>query len=343
MGVALKEIITSKEIGLPDLKNKVLAVDSYNLLYQFLTTIRTRDGSLLTDSSGNVTSHLIGLFSRVTSFMNQGLKPVFVFDGKPPALKQKERQRRAELKEGARKEYEVAKQRDDIKAMKKYASRTTKLTSDMVSDAKKLLTLLGLPVIQAKSEGEAQASYLVKQHDAFACVSQDFDALLYGSTNLVRNLSIAGKRKKTNRLGYVTIKPEMINLAENLNHLGIDNDQLIVLSMLVGTDYNIGGVKGIGPKKAIAFVKQYNKNYGELFKAAKWAEFFDVDWEEIFYLFKKMPVEKDYSLVFTQPKFDKIIELLCEKHDFEAERVEKTLNTLAQSKDIKQKGLGDFF
>ncbi|MFH1440023.1 MAG: flap endonuclease-1 [Candidatus Woesearchaeota archaeon] len=343
MGIALKEIIISKEISLSDLKGKVLAVDTYNMLYQFLTTIRSRDGSLLTDGSGNVTSHLIGLFGRLTNFMGSGLKPLFVFDGKPPDLKMMEQKRRSELKKEAKKEYDIAKERQDIESMKKYASRTTRLTPEMVVEAKEFIGLLGLPVVQAKSEGEAQAAYIVSQNNAYASVSQDFDTLLYKTPMLIRNLSIAGKRKMTNKLGFIAVKPELINLSENLNHLGIDNDQLIALSMLIGTDYNIGGIKGIGPKKALGLVKQYNKNYAEMFKAVKWDDHFDYGWEDVYYLFKNMPVEKDYSIKFITPKFDKIIEFLCEKHDFDKERVEKTLDKISDAKDIKQKGLGDFF
>jgi flap endonuclease-1 len=343
MGIAFKDIIVSKEISMQDLKNKTLSVDSFNMLYQFLTTIRARDGSLLTDQNGHVTSHLIGLFSRTTSMMEQGLKLAFVFDGKAPELKKKEQERRAEVKKEAKKEYEVAKQRDDIDAMRKYASRTARLTKEMVEDAKELITSLGLPVIQAKSEGEAQAAYLVKQKQAYACISQDFDTLLHGADNLVRNLSIAGKRKKTNKLGYVTVKPELINLSDNLNNLGLDQDQLIALSMLIGTDYNIGGIKGIGPKKALTLVKQHNKNYSEMFKAVKWNESFDFDWEDVFYLIKNIPIEKDFEVKFSSPNFDKVMEFLCEKHDFDKERVERSLNKIAESNDIKQKGLGDFF
>ncbi len=343
MGLAIKEILVSKEIEVADLKGKILAIDSFNLLYQFLTTIRSPDGSLLTDRSGNVTSHLIGLFSRTTNFMEQDLKPIFVFDGEAPKLKKQERERRAQIKQEAKREYEIAKEREDIDAMKKYASRTTKLTSEMIEDAKQLIGLLGLPIVQAASEGEAQAAYLAREKDAYACVSQDFDSLLYATPFLVRNLSIAGKRKKTNKLGFVTVKPELYSYQDNLQHLGLTQDQLIVLSMLVGTDYNIGGIKGIGPKKAITLVKEHKSDFDKLFAAAKWKEYFDYDWQQVFDVFKNMPVNKNYSLKFTSPKSDKIMEFLCDKHDFERERIERSLNKLSQTNDMKQKGLGDFF
>ena len=100
MGISLKDLITAKEISIDDLKEKILIVDSYNLLYQFLTTIRSRDGSLLTDSNGNVTSHLVGSFSRISKLVEKKLKLVFVFDGEPPKLKKVESERRKDLNYG---------------------------------------------------------------------------------------------------------------------------------------------------------------------------------------------------------------------------------------------------
>ncbi len=340
MGLPIKDLIISKEIDFVNLSGKIVVIDSFNLLYQFLTTIRQRDGGLLTDKKGNVTSHLTGLFFRLANFLEKNIKPAFVFDGEAPKLKQEERKRREKLKEIAKKEYEIAKERGDIKGMKKYAGRTTKLTPDMVTEAKKLIKAFGCPVIQAPSEGEAQAAYIVKKEDAFAAVSQDFDTLLYQTPKLIRNLSIAGKRKKTSKLGYTTIKPEIISHSDNLNNLGIDNDQLIVLSMLAGTDYNIGGVKGIGPKKAYELVKKYKKDFKKIFEIALWNDFFDIPWTEVFYLFKNMPVTDDYELLWCDVKKEEIKKLLCDEHDFSFERIESTINKFGPK---KQKGLSDFF
>jgi len=341
MGIAFRDIITAREIAIEDLKGKVLAVDSYNVLYQFLTTIRARDGTVLMDSKGNVTSHLVGLFNRTTKLMSEGLKLAFVFDGKPPKLKEKEKERRANLKLEAAKEYEKAKAEEDIEGMKKYAARTSKLDKNMVEEAKKLIEALGLPIIQAPSEGEAQAAYMAKNNMAYAVVSQDFDSLLSGASKLVRNLSIAGKRKKANQLDYETVKPEIIDLAENLNNLGIDNDQLIALGMLIGTDYNIGGIKGIGPKTALKLVKEYGKDFNSLFKKAEWGKFFKEEWIEVFNLIRNMEVTDNFELEWKQLDNDKIVKLLVEKHDFSEERVNSALEKLEKEKESKQQtGLG---
>ncbi len=342
MGVNLRDLLIRKEISFKDLNNKVLAVDSFNMLYQFLTTIRTADGTPLMDSKGNVTSHLIGLFSRTTSFLQKGLKPVFVFDGEKPKLKTKELERRRTLKEEARTKYKIAVKKKDIAAMKKYAGRFSYLSPEMVDQAKELVKLLGLPVIQAPSEGEAQASHIVKNNDAWAVISQDYDSLLYGTTRLIQNLSIAGRRKKIGRLSYQTVKPLLVSLSENLNKLKIDNEKLIVLSMLVGTDYNPKGIKGIGPKNALKLVQKHD-DFDKLFKEVKWDEHVGVPWTEIFYLFKKMPVTSKYKIKFAKPDREKLIKFLVKGHDFGLDRINNALEPIMKlNKKKSQKKLGDF-
>tara|TARA_Y100000294_G_C8567813_1_gene341569 strand:- start:2220 stop:3254 length:1035 start_codon:yes stop_codon:yes gene_type:complete len=344
MGVAFKDIIISEEIALDYLKNKIVLLDTYNILYQFLTTIRGRDGSLLMDSKGNVTSHLTGLFSRTANLMQKEIKLVFVFDGKAPELKQKEREKRKELKLEAEKKYQEAKKREDTEEMKKYASRTTRLTPELVEESKKLISLLGIPIVQAPSEGEAQAAYMVNKGNGFAVGSQDFDSLIHGATKLVRNLSITGRRKKGKTIGYQIVKPELIDLSENLNNLGIDQNQLITLAMIIGTDYNPGGIKGIGPKNALKLVKKHKNDFDNLFKEVKWDSYFDFPWTEVYYLIKKMPTTDDFKLEWTGINEKKIKEMLVEEHDFSKERVEKTLEKLSKNEATKkQKGLGDFF
>lgn len=341
MGIAFKDIIPRKEIEIKNLKGKTLIIDTFNLLYQFLSSIRSRDGSLLVDSQGNITSHLIGLFSRTTNLLKYDLKLVFVFDGEPPPLKQKERERRKQSKIKAQKQYEIAKSKEDTESMKKYASRTTTLSSEMIDDAKKLIQLLGLPIIQAPSEGEAQAVYVAKKEKCFV-VSQDYDSLLYGTPQLIRNLSILGKRKQTNKLSYTTVKPEIIELDEVLNNLTIDLDQLIAMAMLIGTDYNPGGIKGIGPKNALTLVKKHKKDFNNLFKEAKWNEFFDFEWKEVYNLFKEMPVTDDYELKWKSINTQELKEFLL-KHDFSEERINSTLEKLEKKEHLKkQKSLFEF-
>ena len=341
MGVAIKDLLTIEELPTKSLKHKTLAVDAHNILYQFLTTIRARDGSPLTNTKGHVTSHLIGLFNRFCSLLADDIHLVMVFDGKAPELKEKERNKRREAKESATQAYEKAKAEHDQEAMQKYGARTSYLTKEMVQDAKTCLQYLGIPIIEAPGEAEAQAAHMVKKGDVYAVVTQDLDALLFGAPLVLRNLSIAGRRKKIHGLGTRTIQPEQITLADQLNNLGIDQDGLIALGMLVGTDYNIGGIKGIGPKKAKKLVKEYAGDYDTLFQDVKWEEYFDIPWTEVFYLFKKMPTTNNYDLQLQQPNFAQLTTYLTEEHDFDKQRVQSSLEKLKKNVS-PQKGLGDF-
>lgn len=339
MGVKLTNLLVTKQIGLEELKNKVIAVDASLFLYQFLSTIRQRDGSLLLDSKGNVTSHLMGLFTRTITLLTKGIKPVYVFDGPPPELKHMTQRVRAEAKQRAMKKYEEAISKGYLEEARKYASRTSKLTPDMVKEAKELLTSLGLPIVQAPSEGEAQASFMVKKNDAFAVASQDEDCLVFGAPRLLRNLSATSRRKIRGKVVYQKTNPEIIELSQNLNHLGIDHTQLVVLAILIGTDYNPEGVKGIGPKKALSLVKQFGKDFNALFNSVKWEYAFS--WKKIFDTIVNMPTTSDYDIKFSSINTEKIKSLLCDKHDFSQERVDKLLNPLLKEKS--QSSLTNFF
>tara|TARA_Y100000310_G_C20643312_1_gene795180 strand:- start:336 stop:1367 length:1032 start_codon:yes stop_codon:yes gene_type:complete len=342
MGVALTELLIKKEINLDQLQNKILTVDTPLWLYQFLSSIRQRDGTLLTDSKGNTTSHLVGILSRVSNLISKNIKLAFVFDGTPPPLKLKTLEKRKEIKIEAQKKFKEAEDKGDIDAMKKFAQRTTRLTKEMIEESKLLIRSLGLPVIEAPSEAEAQASFIVKNKDAFSVATNDADALLFGATQIIRNLNMVGKRKKSSKLAYDIIQPELIVLKDNLKNLDITREQLIALSMLIGTDFNPSGIKGIGPKNAIKLVKKH-KDLDELFKETKWDDFFESSWKEVFDTINNMPVNEDYELKWTSPNKEELTKLLVDKHEFSEQRINSQLNILAETKKKKsQKGLGDF-
>lgn len=344
MGTKLKDIVLKNEVDFTDLKGKKFAVDSFNVLYQFLATIRQRDGALLKDSNGQVTSHLIGLFSRTTKLMQKGLKLAFVFDGVAPELKAKERLRRAKVKNEAALKHDLAEKEGNLDDMKKYAARTSRLTPEMVKEAKDLVSALGLPVIQAPSEGEAQAAYIVEKGEVYAAVSQDYDSLLFGVPKLIQNLTLTDRKKLPGKLAYSIVRPQLLDLIENLNNLGIDRDQLIVLGILVGTDFNIGGIPGIGPKKALNLLKKHGKDFDALFEEVKWNEHFEFEWTEPYYLIKKMPTTDDYELEWKDINSEKVFEVLCDRHDFSRERVENTLSKLKkEQRKNSQKGLDQWF
>ncbi len=344
MGVNIREIIPdeAKTVieDLRSLRGKVVVIDGYNALYQFLTAIRQPDGTPLMDSQGRITSHLSGLFYRTINIMENGIKPVYVFDGKPPELKAKEIERRRKVKEDAAAKYAEALKKGDLEAARRYAMMAAKLTDEMVQDAKKLLEAMGIPWIQAPAEGEAQAAYIVMKGDAWASASQDYDSLLFGSPRLLRNLTITGKRKLPRKNVYIEIKPELIELQKLLERLRITREQLIDIGILIGTDYNPDGVKGVGAKKALSLIK----TYGSLEKLPDallggWKK------EELLKIreyFLNPPVEKNYKIEWREPSREKIYAILVEEHDFNPERVKNAYERLlkAYRENIKSRQMG---
>lgn len=344
MGLAVTDLLARKTIGIQELSGKIIAVDAPLWLYQFLTSIRGADGAPLTDAKGNVTSHLVGLLSRVTRLVNQDIKLAFVFDGTPPDLKRKTLEKRKQIKLAAQKELEKALEEGDIQSVRKYSQRTVRLTKEMINEAKLLLEALGIPVVQAPSEGEAQASHIVSSGQAYALATNDADALMFGATRIVRNLNTVGKRKRTNRLAYETVEPDLVESSETFESLGITREQFIVLGMLVGTDFNPGGVKGIGPKNALKLLKKFGSGFDALFTEVKWKDHCEHDWEQIYNVIDAMPVTNSYDLTWNKPKKDQLVSLLVEKHGFSIARVNSAVDALLEkNKQQSQKNLTSFF
>jgi len=342
MGLQIGEIVQRKEISLEQLQGKIIAVDAFNTLYQFLSNIRQADGTPLMDSKGRITSHLSGLFYRTTNLMSKGLKLVFVFDGEAPKLKYGIKEEREEAKKEARKKYEEAKKKGVEEEMGKYAKQFATLSEEMIEESKKLINALGLTAIQAPSEGEAQAALIAKQNDAYAVASQDYDALLFSAPRLIQNLTLARKRRLPSG-AFVTIQPELIELDAALKSLNINHEQLICLGILIGTDYNPKGIRGIGPKTALQLVKKYKKSEG-IFKALEKEQKYEINfnWHEIFELFKKPDVTKKYSIHFKKINEAEIKNLLIKQHDFSEERIDSALEKVQKQKAAQQQGLGKF-
>ncbi|MCK5449978.1 flap endonuclease-1 [Candidatus Pacearchaeota archaeon] len=343
MGVQISEIIPRKEIEFSDLKGKVLAIDAFNSLYQFLTTIRQPDGAPLMNKHGKITSHLSGLFYRNINLLQEGVKPVYVFDGKSPELKQAEIERRREVKRVAEQKYEEAKSKEDMGEMKKYGGRFVKITEEIIEESKELLAAMGIPVIQSPGEGEAEAAILARAKKVWAAASQDYDAILYGAPYLIRNLTSA-RRRKTAAGIYVDIKLELIEFQDVLNKLQIDKDQLICLAILVGTDYNPGGIKGLGQKRALEIVQKYIYPV-EIFKHVQKDDRYNFifDWQEIFRQFHEYESSYNEEIEFKKINEEKVREILL-SNDFSENRIDSGLQRLEKIEEgKKQKGLGDFF
>ncbi len=342
MGVQISDIIPREEISLKSLRGKTIAVDAMNTLYQFLTTIRQQDGTPLMDREGNITSHLSGLFYRNINLLQKGIKPIYVFDGKPPELKMKELEKRKERKEIAKEKYEAAKQREDIASMRKYSQQFVKITDKIIKDSKELLEAMGIPCVESYDEGEAEAASLVKNNFAWASASQDYDSLLYGTPKLVRNLSLSRKRK-TSIGEYIETKMEIIEFEKVLSHLQINQEQLICLGILVGTDFNPGGVKGIGQKRALDIVQKNNfpvKIFEYIEKSEKYN--LDFNWQEVFKEFKTFEAKTKEQPEIKEINEEKVKEILL-KGGFSEERIASGLKRLHMAEEQnKQKGLSDF-
>jgi flap endonuclease-1 len=341
MGVNLRDIANPQDIEMETLSGKVIAVDALNTIYQFMSIIRDRmTGEPLKDSKGSVTSHLSGLFYRTTRMLENGITPVFIFDGKAPDFKQGVQLARHKIREEARAKWQQAVKEGDREKIRLYSQQASRVTDDMLDEAKKLLEAMGVQWIRGPSEGEAEAAFLNKHDVVYACGSQDWDSLLFGSKRLVRNLTITGKRKLPRKETYITIRPQMIELDRMVSDLGISHDQLIIIGILTGTDYNPGGVKGLGPHKALELVKEH-KTLESVLNHVDWH--FDTQAREIFDFFKNPPAE-DLKIEKRQPDPELVKRILVDDHEFSQDRIQRTLEKLqGAQEDRNQSSLQKFF
>src|SRR5688572_9186147 len=317
MGVILTPIVQPLPITLSDLAGKTLAVDAHGDLYQFLALIRLRDGTPLKDSQGRVTSHLSGLFFRTTRLIAEHrVRLVFVFDGAPPPEKQAELARRRAIKAEFEKAREEALARGDLEDAYAKATMTSKLTREMASEARELLGLLGLPVVQAPSEGEAQAAHMARRGDVWAAASKDYDTLLFGAPRLLRFLGISGKEFLPSKGQFRPVIPEVIELETQFAAWGISRGGAIDLALLIGTDFN-DGVRGIGPKKALALVKKHERIEAmpdEIREAVG-------DVTALRSLYLSPAATDDYAIQFADPDREGVVRFLCDERQFSRERV----------------------
>lgn len=333
MGVALREILVDYKVPIPwETLGGIAAIDAHNALYQFLSIIRQPDGTPLMDSRGRVTSHLSGILFRTANFIEKGIRPVFVFDGKPPDFKEETIEQRRAARKEADERWRQALERGDVEEAYKQARSSSKIDDEVIKTSKSLLRLMGLPYVDAPSEGEAQAAYMVREGEAQYVVSQDYDTLLFGAPVLVRNLTVSGKRRMRGRT--LTVSPERLVLPDILKGLSITRQDLIRLAILVGTDFN-PGVWGIGAKTALKIIRK-----GDFVRLAE-EKIPGTDIEKILDFFENPPVTNDYSLKWDPPDEDAIIGMLCDDFDFSPERVRKSLEGLKVTG--RQKTLDSWF
>jgi flap endonuclease-1 len=328
MGVKFKDIVTPENIKFQDLESKIVALDAANVIYQFLSSIRQVDGTPLMDENKNITSHFSGILYRTSSLVEKGIKPIYIFDGVSDALKKDTQDKRREVKEESQKKWDKALEEGNLEEARKYAVRSSRMSRDIIEGSKKLLEILGVPYIQALGEGEAQASYMVENGDAWCVGSQDYDCILFGATRMVRNLTITGGKANL----------ELITLKKVLENMEITREQLVDIAILVGTDFN-KGVKGVGAKTGLKLIKKH----GDIFNVIEKNDYeMDVDPAILRKMFLEHNVVKDYELKWNSPDKEAVVDFLCNQHDFSEQRVLSALDKFAKL-DNKQKSLEDWF
>lgn len=342
MGVNLSDLTEPKSMEMEDLRGKKVAIDTYNIVYQFMSAIRQPDGYPLCDSKGRTTSHLTGLLHRTASLIEAGIEPVFVFDGKPHPLKQATLDGRKERREKAEQEWKDAVERGDMKTAHIKAQQTSRMTDEVKESAKELIRYMGLPIVDAPSDGEQEAAYICRRKDVWATASQDFDSLLFGTPVLLRNLTMTGRRKVPGKDIYREIKTEVIDSEEFLRNLGISREQLVDMCILMGTDFNTG-IKGIGPKKALKLVRENGDLESVLRKIGE-----DIpDYQEIRGIFLDYEGSDDYSVEHGPLDRQAVVDMLT-SYDFSADRVNSALDRIEsarkeEERKRKQKALDAWF
>lgn len=316
MGLPFKEIVASEEIGWPKLSGRTVAVDAYNALYQFLATIRQADGQPFSDSEGRPTSHLMGTFYRTTALLAQGVWPAWVFDGKPPERKAGTIRQRIEAKERAQEAWNAALAAGDLETARRKAAQTSRLTPPMVEEAVELLTALGVPSLKAPSEGEAQAARLAAEGKVWATASEDYDTLLFGAPRLVRGL--AARRSRSGEDAAHLIEAEKL-----LSELGITREELILIGIIVGTDFN-DGVRGYGPKKALKLVREHAGWDATIAKVG----LDPAEATEVAEIFRHPNTTELPSPTFSPVDAARVEEILVERHGFAPDRVRAALGRI---------------
>jgi flap endonuclease-1 len=340
MGVDFGDSIPREKIRLEDISGWSLAVDGYNTLYQFLAIIRGMDGGHLKDSRGRVTSHISGLFYRNVNLLELGMKLVYVFDGKPPELKAEEIRRRSAQRREAKDQYLMALQSGDMPQARKYAEASTVLGRDMVSDAKELLDAMGIPWVDAPSEGEAQASLMASEGTVDAVASQDHDSLVFGAPVLVRNVTISGKRRLPSKGIVINVQPERIALSSVLSSTGLTREGLVDFAILLGTDFNPDGFEGIGPATAL----KYLKKYGRLEDIKELKERLDgVRYEEIREFYLHAPAVAGVKPAWKPMDREKVFSFLVGEHSFSHDRVESAIARVESSRRAPSETLEKWF
>ncbi|CAD6892297.1 unnamed protein product [Tilletia controversa] len=329
-----------KEADIKTYFGRKVAIDASMSLYQFLIAVRQQDGQQLMSDSGETTSHLMGFFYRTLRMVEYGIKPMYVFDGKPPDLKKAVLASRYGKREEAREEQEEEKDVADNERMDQLARRQVRPTKSHNDEVRQLLKLMGIPCVTAPSEAEAQCAELCRAGKVYAAGSEDMDTLTFGSPILLKHLTFSEQKK---------MPVHEVSLAKVREGFGMDMDQFIDLCILLGCDY-LDPIRGIGPKTALKLIREHgtiDAILEHLRSEPKKSIVIPEVWpyEEARKLFKNPDTQKgdDLELKWEAPDVEGLVKFLCQDKGFSEDRVRKGADKLTRSLSVKQQGRLDGF
>lgn len=346
MGIkGLKKVISDNcpksitEIKTKNLFNRKIAIDASICIYRFLVSVRI-DGNNLSSIHGEQTSHIVGFFYKTIRLLELGIKPVFVFDGEAPVLKNEELLKRNERRDKAEEKYQIAKEQEDTNEMLRQSKRSVRMTEKHINDIKKLLFLMGVPFIVAPSEAEAQCAEMCKLNLVYGVASEDMDTLAFSAPIMIKNLTFSEAKK----IPVCEIRHSLI-----LKEISLTENQFIDLCILLGCDY-CKTIKGVGPMKALQLIRKH-ESIEKILECLE--EKYEVPegwgYENAREFLKKPNVISDYSVLnenlkWKTPEKEKLKEYLTKECDFAEERFEKAYKRIILSKKTEQqKRICDFF
>ncbi|KFQ19378.1 PREDICTED: flap endonuclease 1 [Merops nubicus] len=314
-----------------------VAIDASMSIYQFLIAVR-QGAEALQNEEGETTSHLVGMFYRTIRMVENGIKPVYVFDGKPPQLKSGELEKRSERRAEAEKHLQEAQQAGEEAGVEKYTKRLVKVTPQHTEECKKLLRLMGIPYVEAPGEAEASCAALVKAGRVYAAATEDMDCLTFGSPVLMRHLTASEAKK---------LPIQEFHLQRVLQELELTWEQFVDLCILLGCDY-CESIRGIGPKRAVELIREH-KSIERIIQRLDTHKYpLPENWlhKEAQKLFLEPDVVDPHAveLKWSEPDEEKLVEFLCGEKQFSEERIRGGVKRLSKSRQGSTQGrLDDFF
>ncbi|KCV71980.1 flap endonuclease-1 [Fonticula alba] len=327
-----------RHMEIKHLFGRKIAIDASMSIYQFLIAVRQADGGVLTNDSGQVTSHLMGMLYRTARMVENGIKPVYVFDGKPPALKGGELSKRSERRQQAEESLKTATEQGNQADMDKFSRRTVRVTAEHTAECKRLLTLMGIPYIEAPCEAEAQCAVMAAKGLVYATASEDMDSLTCGSTILLRHLTYSEARK---------VPIAEYSLPRVLELLELTMDEFIDLCILLGCDF-CDTIRGVGPKRALEFIRKHRniETILENLDPKRYTVPENWPYKEVRELFRSPEVTPvaDIELKWSSPDEEGIVKFLVTEKGFNEERVRSVIQRLDKARsDSTQSRLDGFF